>query len=43
MGIRISLKVTKTEKKPTQTAAQFKANVAEGQRIANAAKNGGKK
>lgn len=43
MGIRIKIQVTKTEKPSTQTPEQFKANLAEGQRLANAAKNGGKK
>jgi len=43
MGIRIRVTVTKTEKQPKQTSQQFLANVAEGQRLANAAKNGGKK
>lgn len=43
MGIRIRLVVTETKKQPKQTPAQFKANLAEGQRIANAAKNGSKK
>lgn len=43
MGIRIKIQVTKTEKAPKQSAAQHLANVAEGQRIANAAKNGEQK
>ena len=43
MGIRIRVTVTQTKKQPKQSAAEYLAAVAEGQRIANERKNGGTK